>query len=67
MHGWGWGWHKSHHVPHEEMLERNDLYVAVLFAGISILMFWIGSYYWSPLFWIAVGTTHLRRALFFRP
>jgi beta-carotene 3-hydroxylase len=24
---------------------------------VSILMFWIGSYHWAPLFWIALGTT----------
>jgi beta-carotene 3-hydroxylase len=56
MHGWGWVWHKSHHEPHHDKLEKNDLYVAV-FAGISILMFWIGTYHWMPLFWIALGTT----------
>lgn len=56
MHGPGWGWHKSHHEPHDGRLEKNDLYVAV-FAGLSVLMFWIGTYHWTPLFWIALGTT----------
>ncbi len=56
MHGWGWGWHKSHHAPHSHKLEKNDLYV-VVFASISILMFLIGGYYWAPLFWFALGTT----------
>ena len=54
MHGWGWGWHKSHHEPHNDKLEKNDLYV-VVFSSISILMFWIGNY-WAPMFWIALGT-----------
>ncbi len=56
MHGWGWGWHKSHHEPHHNQLEKNDLYVAV-FAGVSIVLFWIGTTFWEPLFWIATGTT----------
>jgi beta-carotene 3-hydroxylase len=55
MHGWGWGWHKSHHEPHDEALEKNDLYAAV-FAGVAILLFWIGTSYW-PIWWIAVGIT----------
>lgn len=63
MHGWGWAWHESHHLPHDEKLEKNDLYVAV-FAGISILMFLIGTFYWMPLFWIALGTT-IYGALYF--
>ena len=56
MHGWGWAWHKSHHEPHDDKLEKNDLYVLV-FACLSILMFWIGANFWTPLFWIAAGTT----------
>ncbi len=26
MHGWGWGWHKSHHEPRSGWFEKNDLY-----------------------------------------
>ena len=26
MHGWGWGWHRDHHEPHDNTLEKNDLY-----------------------------------------
>jgi beta-carotene 3-hydroxylase len=22
MHGWGWGWHRSHHEPHDGPFER---------------------------------------------
>lgn len=54
MHGWGWGWHKSHHVQGEGHFERNDLYTFV-FAGISILLFLLGSLYLAPLWWVAVG------------
>ena len=26
MHGFGWGWHRDHHEPHSNVLEKNDLY-----------------------------------------
>ena len=26
MHGFGWGWHRDHHEPHDNLLEKNDLY-----------------------------------------
>ncbi|QTC89680.1 sterol desaturase family protein [Brevundimonas goettingensis] len=29
MHGWGWGWHQSHHEPRTGLFERNDLYAVV--------------------------------------
>jgi beta-carotene 3-hydroxylase len=63
MHGWGWGWHRSHHEPHVGGLERNDLY-AVVFAALAIALFAIGSAVWPPLFWVAVGVT-LYGALYF--
>ncbi|RZM24045.1 MAG: beta-carotene hydroxylase [Sphingomonas sp.] len=56
MHGPGWGWHRDHHEPHDHPLERNDLY-AVVFAGIVIGLFLIGTYAWAPMFWIATGIT----------
>lgn len=35
MHGpLGWGWHKSHHEPHDHTFERNDLY-AIVFTVLS--------------------------------
>ena len=37
MHGWGWGWHESHHTEHDDAFERNDLY-AVVFAIPSMLL-----------------------------
>ena len=56
MHGWGWGWHRDHHEPHDHALEHNDLY-AVVFAGIVIALFLVGTYAWAPMFWIATGIT----------
>lgn len=55
MHGWGWGWHRSHHEPHDDTFEKNDLYAAV-FASVAIALFWIGTTYWV-VWWIAVGVT----------
>lgn len=42
MHGFGWGWHRDHHEPHDNFLEKNDLY-AVFGAAISITFFALGS------------------------
>ena len=56
MHGWGWGWHRDHHEPHDNVLEKNDLY-AVTFGTIVFAMFAVG-YVWSDLlWWIAFGIT----------
>jgi len=54
MHGWGWGWHKSHHDPHEEGLEENDLYAGV-FAIFAVFLFWLGATWLWPIWWIGVG------------
>lgn len=54
MHGWGWGWHKSHHEPRDKALEANDLY-AVVFSGVAIGLFWVGAHWLRPLWWIACG------------
>lgn len=56
MHGWGWGWHKSHHEVHDHALEKNDLY-AVVFAAVAILLFLAGEWWWRSLTWIALGVT----------
>jgi beta-carotene 3-hydroxylase len=54
MHGFGWGWHKSHHEDHDHVLERNDLF-AVCFAALSAALFVIGA--WHPaVWWMGVGT-----------
>ncbi len=60
MHGFGWGWHRDHHEPHDNVLEKNDLY-AVVGAALSISMFALGSPLvlgdaaWWPATWIGVG------------
>ena len=53
MHGFGWGWHRSHHESHDDLLEENDLY-AVVFAVFSIVLMAAG-HWLSPLFWISIG------------
>ncbi|MEY4500301.1 MAG: hypothetical protein RIS52_191 [Pseudomonadota bacterium] len=42
MHGWGWGWHRDHHEPHDKALEKNDLF-GLVGAAMSITMFALGS------------------------
>ena len=60
MHGFGWGWHRDHHEPHDRLLERNDLF-AIVGAAMSISMFALGSEWvlgegaWWPATWIGLG------------
>lgn len=60
MHGFGWGWHRDHHEPHDGFWEKNDLF-AVVGAAISISMFAVGSPLvmgdsaWEPGTWIGLG------------
>ena len=60
MHGFGWGWHRDHHEPHEKLLEKNDLY-AIAGALMSVTMFAMGSPLvlgadaWWPATWIGLG------------
>ncbi|WP_314410668.1 sterol desaturase family protein [Pseudomonas kuykendallii] len=56
MHGWGWGWHRSHHEPREGWFEKNDLY-AVVFAGLAIVLIALGTAGCWPLQWIGAGMT----------
>lgn len=56
MHGWGWGWHRSHHEPREGWFEKNDLY-AVVFAGLAIVLIALGTQGMHPLEWIGAGMT----------
>ena len=56
MHGPGWNWHESHHVPHDNVLEKNDLY-AVVFSIFAMILFIVGSLYWMPLWYISLGIT----------
>jgi beta-carotene 3-hydroxylase len=56
MHGWGWGWHRDHHEPHDNVLEKNDLF-GIVGAATAISLFVYG-YYDSPfLWWVGVGVT----------
>lgn len=60
MHGFGWGWHRDHHEPHDNFFEKNDLY-AVFGAVISISSFMWGSPViagaaaWWPATFIGIG------------
>lgn len=60
MHGFGWAWHRDHHEPHDNLLEKNDLY-AVFGAALSMTMFALGSPLvmgasaWLPATWIGLG------------
>lgn len=60
MHGFGWGWHRDHHEPHDRLLEKNDLF-GIVGAGISISLFAIGSPLvmgaaaWEPATWMGLG------------
>ncbi|MCB2060440.1 MAG: beta-carotene hydroxylase [Novosphingobium sp.] len=60
MHGFGWAWHCDHHQPHDNLLEKNDLF-AVVGAAMSIAMFAVGSPWvmgaaaWEPGTWIGLG------------
>lgn len=56
MHGFGWGWHRSHHAPRSGWFEKNDLY-AVVFALVAIALIWFGTRGVHPLEWIGVGMT----------
>jgi beta-carotene 3-hydroxylase len=60
MHGWGWGWHRDHHEPHDNALEKNDLYGIVgAITSISFFAFGspviMGASAWEPATWIGVG------------
>jgi beta-carotene 3-hydroxylase len=56
MHGFGWGWHRSHHEPRTGVWEKNDLY-AIVFAAISIALFALDDMHFGAPFWIALGMT----------
>lgn len=56
MHGPMWFWHKSHHVPHDHALERNDLFV-LLFSIPAVLGFVIGTQVpgWEFMSYVGAG------------
>jgi beta-carotene 3-hydroxylase len=55
MHGWGWGWHRSHHSPRDGLFEKNVLY-ALFFAALSLLCFTLLAELWAPAWWVGIGT-----------
>jgi beta-carotene 3-hydroxylase len=60
MHGFGWAWHRDHHEPHHNLLEKNDLF-ALVGAAMSIAMFALGSPWvlgaaaWESGTWVGLG------------
>jgi beta-carotene 3-hydroxylase len=54
MHGFGWGWHRSHHRRRAGWFERNDLY-ALVFAGLSVGLFAAAGGPASGLWWVGAG------------
>jgi beta-carotene 3-hydroxylase len=54
MHGFGWGWHRSHHEPRQGRLEKNDLY-GLLFGALALLLIVAAANHSSALYWIGVG------------
>lgn len=58
MHGFGMGWHRSHHRPDRGGWEQNDLF-PLFFSAVGVLGFALASYGPAvrPLFWVATGIT----------
>jgi beta-carotene 3-hydroxylase len=57
MHGWGWGWHRSHHEPRTGPFETNDLYAAIG-SAVGFGLFLIGWLTTSwPVYAAASGVT----------
>ena len=55
MHGFGWGWHRSHHEPRTGRFEVNDLYAAV-FAAPALALFLVAPHF-GVLYSVACGVT----------
>lgn len=56
MHGVLWSWHRSHHEPHDGMLEKNDLF-ALVFALPAIALLAFGQDLWSWARPVGLGIT----------
>ncbi len=54
MHGFGMGWHRSHHEPPRARFEANDLF-PVTFAAATILVLVIGVYAGGPAVLVPIG------------
>lgn len=56
MHGFLWSWHRSHHEPHDKVLEKNDLF-ALVFALPAMGLIAIGLHVWDWALPIGLGVT----------
>lgn len=56
MHGMLWSWHRSHHEPHDGILEKNDLF-ALIFALPAIGLIAMGLHVWSWALPVGLGVT----------
>lgn len=56
MHGPLWDWHRSHHEPHDGVLEKNDLF-AVVFAAPAIVLIALGLHVWPWALPAGLGVT----------
>ena len=54
MHGFGWAWHRDHHEPHDNMLEKNDR-----FALFGAALTFIGLIHGEKVEWNANGQVAL--------
>lgn len=64
MHGFLWGWHKSHHTVHNHAMEKNDLF-AVVFSIPSIGVFYYFSLVTYNPYMLAVGLGIFLYGLFY--
>jgi beta-carotene 3-hydroxylase len=56
MHGFGWAWHRDHHEPHDNVVEKNDLF-GLIGAVATVTLFILGYLYSPVLWWVALGVT----------
>lgn len=64
MHGVLWSWHKSHHVVHNHLLERNDLF-ALVFSLPSIGLFYYSAYHTDTFHLTSIAIGILGYGLFY--
>ncbi|MGH9024662.1 MAG: sterol desaturase family protein [Acidimicrobiia bacterium] len=66
MHGFGMGWHRSHHEPPQRQLEANDLF-PVAFSVLTIAALCVGLYVpgYAALVPVGVGVTAYGAAYLF--
>ena len=55
MHGFGWYFHKDHHVPHKHPLEKNDVFFLVFAVPSCLLMVFGITYSLDFLLMIGIG------------